>query len=56
MTADYVALVHLDALTVTLGDTVMHLHIVAHKKRGDVVSYLLLLDCSDDIHGSYSFS
>ena len=52
MTADDVALEHLNALTVTFDDAVMDLDVVANVELRNVLLELLLLDCANDIHFS----
>ena len=50
MTADDVALEHLDTLAVALGDAIVNLHVVAHVELGEVLLDLLLLNSANDIH------
>ena len=53
MTADDVALEHLDALAAALDDAVMDLHVVAHVEIGEVLLDLLLFDSANDVHVRY---
>ena len=50
MTADDVALEHLDALAVALGDAVVNLHVVAHVEVREILLDLLLFDSANDVH------
>ena len=50
MAADDVALEHLDALAVALGDAVVNLHGIADVELGKVLLLLLFFDCANDIH------
>ena len=50
VTTDHVALEHLDTLTVTLGDAIVNLDVVANVEFGEIGLDLLLLDCANDIH------
>ena len=50
LTANHDALEHLDALTVTFGDAVVHAHGVADVEIGDIVLNLLLFNRADVIH------
>ena len=50
MTTDHITLEHLDTLTVTLGDAVVNLDVVANVEFGKIGLDLLLLDSADDIH------
>ena len=52
VTADDVALEHLDTLAVTLFDAVVNLDGVADVERSDFLD-LLLFDCADDVHVSF---
>ena len=49
MTADDVALEHLDALAVALGDAVVNLHVVAHVEVREILLDLLLFDSANDV-------
>ena len=50
MTANDVALEHLDTLAVAFDDAVVDLHVVAHFEIRDVLLDLLLLDSANDVH------
>ena len=50
MTTDDIALEHLDALAVALGDAVVDFHVVAHIEVRDVLLDLLLFDSANDVH------
>lgn len=50
VTTDHVALEHLDTLTITLGDALVNLNVIANVEFGEIGLDLLLLDCANDIH------
>ena len=50
MTTNDIALEYLNTLTVSLGDAIVNLHVVARNEIRNVLFYLLLLNGTNDIH------